>query len=375
MNYNKQIDRIETKLKVAKKTDNKFKVFGASSHKYLINQPIGEKQISDFEKEYNIVLPDCYVVFLTKIGNGGCSYFQSAAGPFYGIYPLGENINELADKIYLSNPVTIYPSMTDKYWTELTQRIEEDEEMSDEEYDREVGQIYSGILPIGSQGCTYLHGLILNGEYQGKVVNLDLDFQKPRFTFENNFLDWYERWLDEVISGDLLANKPSWFGYVMGGTDREPIGKYLNSSEVAYKLECLNGLLRKVELSPETVNLVEKECFNTNEQLSYTALGLLTKINYARAKSLLFQTYQKVPLKVFQYIFWYAKESSEEWIDEIQHILRDKNVDSKLFRFTTYLVKECQTDLSELVLPFTEHDDREIQSQARYTLKELKKRN
>ena len=91
--------------------------------------------------------------------------------------------------------------------------IEDDEEMSDEEFDKEMGNIFSGILPIGSQGCTYLHGIILNGKHKGKVVNLDISRQKPKFTYENNFLDWYERWLDEVISEELLKDGPSWFGY------------------------------------------------------------------------------------------------------------------------------------------------------------------
>ena len=37
--------------------------------------------------------------FATEIGNGGPSFRGSSAGPFYGIYPLGECIDEL-----LANP-------------------------------------------------------------------------------------------------------------------------------------------------------------------------------------------------------------------------------------------------------------------------------
>ena len=126
-----------------------------------------------------------------------------------------ENVDELIDnpKVYLSKKVKIHPNMTDEFWKDLTSKIENDEDITDEEFDKEMGNLFAGILPIGSQGCTYLHGIILNGEHKGKVVNLDLSIHKPIFTHENNFLDWYERWLDEIISGELSKDGPHWFGY------------------------------------------------------------------------------------------------------------------------------------------------------------------
>ena len=227
MNYRKQTRRIKKKLKIAKKKDKQLKVFGAKYHKYVIHKPIDKSQIFDFEKKFSVSLPKCYTTFLTDIGNGGCcTYDRSAAGPFYGIYPFGENIGELTEiteyyqENYLCQDVKIYPKMTDDNWAELIQPIEGIRDISAYEYDREVGRIYAGILPIGSQGCAFLHGLILNGSYKGKVVNLNADHLynlnseelRPRFTYEENFLDWYERWLDEIISGDLLADSPNWFG-------------------------------------------------------------------------------------------------------------------------------------------------------------------
>ncbi|MDA9773822.1 SMI1/KNR4 family protein [Saprospiraceae bacterium] len=214
-NFVEQIERIESKLKLAKRVDRNLRVFGASHHKYKIGNAINESRIVIFEDKYKIQLPICYKAFLTKVGNGGSSYQNSAAGPFYGIYPLEENIDELIDypEKYISGKVKIHPNMSDELWVDLIRNFKENEDMSDEEFDKEIGSLYAGILPIGSQGCTYLHGIILNGYHKGKVVNLDLSMQKPEFTFENNFLDWYERWLDEVISGELLKNEPNWFGY------------------------------------------------------------------------------------------------------------------------------------------------------------------
>ena len=48
-------------------------------------------KIVDFEKKYHIQLPHEYKLFLTEIGNAGESFSNSAAGPFYGIYPFGEH--------------------------------------------------------------------------------------------------------------------------------------------------------------------------------------------------------------------------------------------------------------------------------------------
>jgi hypothetical protein len=217
--YSKQIERIKLKLPQAAKIDKDLKVFGAGNHHYILNKPAETKEVTAFEKKYSITLPDCYKSFVLQVGNGGKGYANSGAGPYYGIYPLGTRISDLVyedTEEYLKKECILFPKMTDKDWANITKKID-GMDTSDHEYAKEVGRIFSGILPLGSQGCTYLHGLVLNGEYKGKVVNLDIDIQKPVFTFENNFLDWYERWLDEVISRHLIIGSPSWFGYSMGG--------------------------------------------------------------------------------------------------------------------------------------------------------------
>jgi hypothetical protein len=223
--YKLQTKRIRQKLAEAKKKDPKLKVFGASYHKYRINSPAEEGAISKFEQQYDVQLPDCYKSFLLDIGNGGVSHAGSAAGPYYGIYPLGVNVNELiyADtKQHLHNECLIFPEMSTEDWIAFGGRASLDN-IVDEEYERETGRIYGGILPIGSQGCSAIHGIVLNGEHRGRVINLDVEGRKPLFTFEANFLDWYERWLDEVISGELVTAGPTWFGYTMKSTQKEAL--------------------------------------------------------------------------------------------------------------------------------------------------------
>ncbi|MBN1911135.1 MAG: SMI1/KNR4 family protein [Pirellulales bacterium] len=371
-----QPGRIRRKLKIARKTDSQFKVFGARMHRYKIGNPIAGERIAVFERDHGVSLPDCYTTFVTEVGNGGCSHRGSAAGPFYGIYPFGQYIDELAEEQtgHLRQAVKIYPGMTDEYWAELCQRVEQDSAMSESDYNRELGEIYAGILPLGSQGCQYLHGLVLNGPHGGKVVNLDLDHQKPRFTYEGNFLDWYERWLDEIISGDLLADGPSWFGYSMGGSEQELLSKYHDSSCDEFRLDCLKGLLAKRKLSSESFEAIESDFREDNAELIRVELGLLAKIDYTRAKPILRKTCDNHPLQVFQCIFWYARPFSEDWVAEIEKVLSETNISHELFRFASYLIAECQTDLTHLVKRFMTHHNLRIQSEAIHALARLEDR-
>jgi hypothetical protein len=375
MKYKEQIERIKSKLILAKNADTDLKIFGAKSHRYFIDKVVTEEKIINLEREHQISLPSCYRSFLTQVGNGGCSYSSSAVGPFYGIYPLGGGIFDLTEQKYLKEKVNIAPNMTEEYWLKLTQRIREDDEISDNDFDREMGKIYSGILPIGSQGCTHVHAIVLNGENKGRVVNIDIEIGNtmPKFAYEDNFLDWYERWLDEIISGDLIKDSPTWFGYCLGGTEQKIIKKYLDSINEKDKIECLIGLFSKNKLNNETIQIIERECSNSSKDLSCLALQLLTINNYQLARNKLKEKYKQEPLIVFQYLNWYAKDYSEDWITEIKFLLSNRNIDSELFDFITYVAKTCKTDLSGLIEPFTKHENEKINRQAVYILAELKR--
>lgn len=93
----------------------------------------------------------------------------------------------------MEEPV-IYPKMSEEDW----------DKAADQEGRRKGEEVhpYAGILPIGSQGCTLMTGLMLAGLYRGQVVYYDEDFcGPPFFVREKGFLSWYERWLREVIAG------------------------------------------------------------------------------------------------------------------------------------------------------------------------------
>lgn len=364
-----QAERIKQKLELARKQDSRYQVFGAEKHKYVIHKPVSEADILRFEATHSVSLPDSYKIFLMQIGNGGVSYAKSAAGPFYGIFPLGEHTHELVDepKKYFSMPVNIYPGMTEEYWQGLVEGAVSRYDLSEDEYDEEMGRIYAGILPIGSQGRAFVHGLLLNGEHKGRVVNLDLDLQIPQFAFESNFLDWYERWLDEVISGDLMKSDAGSFGYTMGGTEGHLVEDFLAAADEEVRLDCLGGLLNKKELTDTTIALIDKEYKVAKGENRKLLLQILTKNNYTIAKPYLLEWVSIDLLAVFQFIYWYQKEKSPEWLEVIEkHIQAISEVET--FRFCTYLLSETGIDFGRLLLPCITNENESIRVTAFYTL-------
>ncbi|MAU17727.1 MAG: hypothetical protein CMH46_19545 [Muricauda sp.] len=214
--FTEQILRIKIKLQKAKEKDKYFKVFGAGSHKYEINEPTSISNIDAFEQYYGIQLPESFQSFLLNIGNGGKSFLNSGAGPFFGIYPFGQNLDDLIHKNvkkHLKKDCVLHPHITEMQWEKLTDPLYEDN-ITDDDYEALNGSLYGGLLPLGSQGCSFIHALVLNGPHKGMVVNLDRgELSPPKFSEDKNFLDWYERWLNEIISGKLITTSPCWFGY------------------------------------------------------------------------------------------------------------------------------------------------------------------
>ena len=193
-----QIQRIQLKLLQARETDAKFAVFGANSHQYQCNEKAAEQEILAFEQQHGIVLPSGYRLFLKELGNGG-------AGPDYGVYPLGYRLDEFADGLSsLRRPCILNPMMDEEVLIQLNHYFDAEEEVSETLFLEEQSILWGGILPIGTPGCIGGHGLVLNGEYAGCVIHVNLVRDWPLFRFYLPFLDWYEDWLDKVISGALI---------------------------------------------------------------------------------------------------------------------------------------------------------------------------
>ncbi|MCO7223292.1 SMI1/KNR4 family protein [Pleionea sp. CnH1-48] len=357
--YREQIERIKNKLEVAKETDKSLKVFGARSHKYRLGPVLSIEDIEVFEKKYQLTLPECYRAFLTHVGNGGDSYDSSAAGPFYGIYPLGAGVGDILDEPepHLSKQAILFPDMLDEEWKHFTNMINDDD-ISDDEYERELERLYAGVMPIGSQGCTYLHALIVTGKYRGRVVNIDMDQQKPVFAYEATFLDWYERWLDEIIAGWLLQDGPSWFGYSMGG-DAEQLLAVFNSTKDRRKREdALYGFAKLDAVSIKSCEQLLAIAKSRETNVSDIALKMLCRFSYSMAIDELkfsIESDDVSCLNACQSIFWYAKEHAGQWSGLLKRRLKTVN-DPELLRFITYLLQETDIDYGKEISRFCQHE-------------------
>ena len=382
-----QLQRIQQKLAQAKAADKDLEVFGASSHKYHLNPPVSEAEVLAFEEKYGVSLPEDYRDFVQTIGDANAQKLETMAGPYYGLSAFGTQVDDLlyeGSEIYLKAPCALSPDMTQEEWEKLSAPLElEDFEDEDDEKDgyvievednyiEECGKVFGGLLPLGSQGCAYYHALMLNGKYAGRVVNVNWDLLKPVFAFETNFLDWYERYLDEVISGQLLDKRPTWFGYHRGEPAEELLNEYEQTTDRKTQTDCLDGVYHKrPPLSDGILDKVEALIALNNEDKDFL-IKILTLSSYERAKPYLHTLVTEKPKKVFQYIWWFAKDHCADWVPAVKELLPTIN-DEETFNFATYLLTETE-DFEEDILPFTDNVNPQIRSTAYYTLGESEKK-
>ena len=386
-----QLQRIQQKLSQARAADKDLEVFGASSHKYHLNPPVSEAEVLAFEEKYGVSLPEDYRAFVQTIGDANAQKLETIAGPYYGLYAFGTQVDDLlyeGSEIYLKAPCALSPDMTKEEWEALSDPLlmseEDDEDFEEDEeegyvievednYFAERAKVFGGLLPLGSQGCTYYHALVLKGKYAGHVVNVDLDLAQPKFAFEANFLDWYERYLDEVISGQLVDDRPTWFGYHRGEPAEVLLNEYEHTTDRKTQTDCLEGVYhKKPPLEPALLYKIEKLIALNNDDRDFL-IEILSQSSYERAKPDLQDLVNKDPKKVFQFVWWYAKDHCADWVPVIKEFL-PTITDERTFDFATYLLTEGDDNFEEVILPFTDNENPQIRSTAYYTLGKSEKR-
>ena len=374
-----QLLRIQQKLAQAKAADKNLEVFGADAHQYHLNPPVSEAEVLAFEKKYGVQLPECYRAFMLTIGDAKAKKSDFIAGPYFGLYAFGTSVDSLLyEKIetYLKAPCNLSPDMTQEEWETLSDPLlfsEEEEEDDDDKYFAERAKVFGGLLPLGSQGCTYEHALVLNGKYAGRVVNVDLDLAQPKFAFEANFLDWYERYLNEVISGQLIDDRPTWFGYHRGEPAEVLLNEYEHTTDRKTQTDCLEGVYhKKPPLEPALLDKIEKLIALNNEDRDFL-IEILSQSSYERVKPYLQDLVTEKPKKVFQYIWWYAQDHCADWLPTVKKILPSVT-DEEMFNFATYLLTEATDDFEEDILPFTDNENHRIRLTAYYTLGKSQKK-
>lgn len=369
-----QILRIKDKLQQVKDIDVNLEVFGADAHCYTIGAPLTEEEVQAIEKTYCFTIPEAYRLFITSVGYANpCeeAYLHGAAGPYYGVLPVTEGLKELLTEnpqLYLNQSCLLSPAQSEDEWQQLTNYAYESE-ISDEEYDKRIGTLFAGLLPIGTQGCGITTLLITTGPHTGRIVYTNDDYQ-PFFAFETHFLDWYERWLDEIISGDLLSPNAGWFAYSKGGTSEQLWQETLDANTDEEKLTCLKGLLGKNETPQHILQEIKTAIPLQNAKVALALLRILTKYDYPAAKELLFE-YAKIDLlEILQNVYWYAKEDAISWIPTIEQYLPTVT-DTETFNFCTYLLTTAKIDYASILIPRATDANPKIRSQVFYTLGQL----
>jgi len=192
--------------------------------------------------------------------------------------------------------------MSEEEWAALTFSFESDD-MSNTAFEQATDDLFAGLLPLGTQGCTYYHALLLSGEYPGRIVNLDEERNPPKFAYESNFLDWYERWLGEILDGTLLRDGATWFGYQRGGTEAELLAGFQAAVDPKQQCEYLVGLARLPTVGSVTLDQLVQACANADSGVSQQALQLLTQFDYSRARPILRALWPSDPLRVAQLVY------------------------------------------------------------------------
>lgn len=173
----------------------KHKLARATDAKQLkpFNPVLSADELTAFEREHRVSLPEGYRAFLSEIGNGG-------PGP-------GEGLPSLAESVQLaptSDFATPFP-FSKREWDERASAGDYDEE---EEYEQ------PGLLWLGTPHDPWVSVyLVVTGEDRGmmwgfghihggwmpEAPTAEEDERQENF---RNFLTWYEDWLDAILAAE-----------------------------------------------------------------------------------------------------------------------------------------------------------------------------
>ncbi|GHO89406.1 SMI1/KNR4 family protein [Dictyobacter formicarum] len=182
-----RLNLIKEKLKSLKRQDTQFQTFGASEHTYELHPPLTPDEVSAFEQQHAIILPEDYRNFLLSIGNGG-------AGPYYGLFPIHMYNWELEN---VQDNFLALPFPHQKAWQPDSDVI--DTEAVDENHTYFGNYWIQGAMRICHFGCGVYLLLVVTGPERGNIWFDDRASDNGIYPAESNFLTWYETWLEDSL--------------------------------------------------------------------------------------------------------------------------------------------------------------------------------
>ena len=316
---------------------------------------MAEEEIAAFEAHAGLRLPAAYRDFLAQVGHGG-------AGPYYGLAALPAEPDPQA--LGTSPIVTLDPAQPAYASLRAAMEAEGDD---DAVYDRLEARYRGGVLFLGEQGCGLYHALVLNGEARGRVVYLAEDIElegRPFLCHEADFLDWYERWLDEVIAGDLTQGDAAWFGRLRGGSAAALWQGWRETGDG----EWLQALHAKRALPPAILDAAEAAWLARSED---ALLALLAKHDLPRARDALLSGRHgaRTTLAVLSQHARNDRPLLRGWLER-----HDAPDETEAFRHYAYILRALDDRglAAARLTPHVDAEDRGIRQTARYILAEMK---
>lgn len=204
-----KFDILAADLKQLNASGAEVGMFGEEVHSYELNPVLTANEVSTFEHEHDVRLPDDYRQFITRVGNGG-------AGPYYGLFALGE-MDDGDDfgpwDNFIGELSSPFPHI--KAWNNVSDKPEYQGAGDDERFDpliEEFDERYfdprhvCGAIPICHLGCARRQWLVVTGPEAGNVWCDDRADYKGLYPLRSDkhdrvtFYEWYRGWLDEAMS-------------------------------------------------------------------------------------------------------------------------------------------------------------------------------
>ena len=220
------LEEVRRGLEELRRLDPGCQVFGASAHRYELNPPVSEGELTAIESKYGFSCPRDYRAFMLHLGNGG-------AGPFYGVFRFGEVDDGFGFASWEARelqPGEPFPHRDawDGEGLDFGEPDPDDfenendfdaafDEWQDSPKGQEAEDAYlrglgtdRGALPICHHGCALRDWLIVSGPETGRVwhdAGADHNGIAPcawpngnRMTFAEWYLNWLRRTLEEVAA-------------------------------------------------------------------------------------------------------------------------------------------------------------------------------
>jgi hypothetical protein len=178
-----------------------------------VEPTIDIQEINKLENEMRIKFPKSYVLYLTKIQNGGSSDELHKKGPYYGIYSIEKSFEQNMEwEVNINEEY----KFTDDF--EIP-----DDEKTIEEYKNTV--TLNGSIPICEYGCGVYFRLIVNGKKHGEIwADCGTIEGEGYYSLNVDILTFYENWLDREI---IKLKDPSkklinaWYSFLEFGNNNK----------------------------------------------------------------------------------------------------------------------------------------------------------